>query len=97
MPTYISLLNWTDQGIRNVKQAPERARQAEQLAQQLGGRIISAYLTMGQYDLVVVLEAPDDETVARAMLTLGAQGNVRTTTLKAFNREELERIIGSLG
>ena len=97
MPTYISLLNWTDQGIRNVKQAPERARQAEQLAQQLGGRIISVYLTMGQYDLVVVLEAPDDETVARAMLTLGAQGNVRTTTLKAFNREELERIIGSLG
>jgi uncharacterized protein with GYD domain len=97
MPTYISLLSWTDQGIRNLKQAPDRARQAEQLAQQMGGKLTGVYLTMGQYDIVTIFEAPDDEAAARMLLTLGSQGNVRTTTLKAFSRDELERIVRSVG
>ncbi len=96
MATYLLLCNWTDQGIRNVQEAPNRARQAEGLAEQLGCKIGSVYLTMGQYDLAVRVEAPDDATMARYALSLGTQGNIRTTTLKAFPREEFEQIIHSL-
>lgn len=96
MPTYIMLTQWTDQGIRTVKDAPNRVRQAEQAFQQLGARMTAWYLTMGEYDNAAIIEAPDDETMARIALTLGSQGNVRTTTLKAFSRDEFERIVGSL-
>jgi uncharacterized protein with GYD domain len=97
MPTYIVLSKWTDQGIRDVKGTPERLRQYEQTGQSLGVRLAAWYLTMGEYDNVAIVEAPDDETMARIALTLGSQGNVRTTTLKAFSRDEFERIVRSLG
>ena len=97
MPTYVTLLNYTDQGIRNAKGSPERQQQAEERLRQLGGRFVGHYLTMGIYDYVLVWEAPDDETAARYMLTLGASGNVRSTTLKAFPQEQFQSILGSLG
>ena len=97
MPTYVTLLNYTDQGIRNAKASPERQQQAEVRLQQLGGRFIGHYLTMGDYDFVLVWEAPDDETAARYMLTLGSSGNVRTKTLKAFPQEQFQDILRSLG
>ena len=97
MPTYVTLLSYSDQGIRNATGSPERQRQAEERLRQLGGRFIGHYLTMGIYDYVLVWEAPDDETAARYMLTLGASGNVRSTTLKAFPQEQFQSILGSLG
>jgi uncharacterized protein with GYD domain len=97
LPTYISLLNYTDQGIRNVKGSPERQQQAEEQLRQLGGRFIGNYLTMGAYDYVVVWEAPDDEAAARLMLTVCSAGNVRTTTLKAFPQDQFRDILRSLG
>jgi uncharacterized protein with GYD domain len=96
MATYITLLNYTDQGIRTAKGSPERQRQAEERLRQLGGRFIGHYMTMGQYDNVLVWEAPDDEAAARFMLGLGAAGNVRTTTLKAFPQDQARTILNSL-
>ena len=92
MPRYIQLYNWTDQGVRNAKESPNRIRQAAQSLEQLGGKLIDISLTMGEYDLVGVLEAPNDEVVARFALTLGGSGNVRTTTLKAFSLDEFEQL-----
>ena len=97
MPNYIVLGTFTDQGIRNAKGSPERQQQAEEQLRQLGGRFIENYLTMGKHDFVLVWEAPDDETAARFMLHLGSAGNVRTTTLKAFPRDQASSILGSLG
>ena len=91
MATYISLLNYTDQGIRNAKGSPERQQKAEEQLRQLGGRIIENYLTMGEHDYVLVWEAPDDEAATRFMLSLGAAGNVRSKTLKAFPRGNCTR------
>ena len=96
MPRYIQLYNWTDQGVRNAKESPNRIRQAAQSLEQLGGKLIDISLTMGQYDLVGVVEAPNDEVVARFALTLGGSGNVRTTTLKAFSLDEFEQLARSL-
>ena len=96
MPRYIQLYNWTDQGVRNAKESPNRIRQAAQSLEQLGGKLIDISLTMGEYDLVGVLEAPNDEVVARFALTLGGAGNVRTTTLKAFSMDEFEQLARSL-
>jgi len=97
MPTYVTLINYTDQGIRNAKDSPERQQQAEERLQQLGGRFIENYLTMGEYDYVLVWEAPDDETAARFMLALGSSGNVRSKTLKAFPHDQAQAILRSLG
>jgi len=96
MATYLLLCNWTEQGLRSIKEAPERRRRATQLAEQLGCKIIAVFMTLGQYDLAIRVEAPDDETLARWALTIAAQGNLRTTTLKAFPADEFERIVGSV-
>src|SRR5262245_36559437 len=96
MATYLLLCNWTDQGIRNIKEAPERRRRATELADRLGCKVIGIFVTMGPYDLALRIEAPDDETIARFALSVGAQGNLRTTTLKAYPPEEFEQIINSL-
>lgn len=97
MATYVVLVNFTEQGIRGIKEIPERWRAVDQLAQQHGGKVTALYLTMGAYDAVGVLEAPDDEAVARVMLTIGMRGNVRTTTLRAYPRAEAEKLAQSLG
>jgi uncharacterized protein with GYD domain len=96
MPRYIQLYNWTDQGVRNAKESPNRIRQAAQALEQLGGKLIDISLTMGQYDLVGVVDAPNDEVVARFALRLAGLGNVRTTTLKAFSLDEFEQLARSL-
>jgi uncharacterized protein with GYD domain len=96
MPTYITLLNWTDQGVRAVKESPQRLDAAKEAITQVGGRFVGFYMVFGDYDLVSIVEAPDDETYARFLLTLAAQGNVRTKTLKAFTEDEYRRILASL-
>ena len=96
MSTYILLIDYTQQGIENVKESPARLDKVRDLLQTLGGEVKDFYLTMGSHDIVVVIEAPDDETVARFVLTAGSHGNVRTTTLKAFSEDQFRSIIGSL-
>jgi uncharacterized protein with GYD domain len=96
MPTYIALMKYTEQGIANVKAGPSRLDSGRKAFKKLGVKIKDTYLTMGRYDLVCMVEAPDDETFARAMLTLGSQGNVQTETLKAFNEAEFRKIVDSI-
>jgi uncharacterized protein with GYD domain len=97
MPTYVSLFNWTDQGIRSVKETVQRRDQADALAERHGVRIEQVYWTVGPYDLVTIVEAPDDESVTAMLLELGSAGNLRTTTLRAYDREEMSGIIQRLG
>jgi len=96
MPTYIALLNYTDQGAKNMKGAPERVLAARQAVENMRGRFDSYRLTLGEYDAVVTIDAPDDEAYATFVLNVAAQGNIRTTTLKAFSEEESFRILGNL-
>ena len=96
MPTYVSLINYTDQGIRNIKDSPKRLDAAKKLLKDMGGEIKAVYLTMGSYDLVTVAEAPSDETVAKFVLTLASGGNVRTVTLKAFPEAEYRKLVSTL-
>ncbi len=96
MPTYISLINYTEQGIRDIKDAPKRVTAAKKLLASMGGKMRGYYLTLGSYDIVTVAEAPDDETAAKFVLTIAAAGNVRTTTLKAFPEADFRKIIDSL-
>ncbi|MEU3829286.1 GYD domain-containing protein [Streptomyces sp. NPDC029080] len=93
MPTYVTLLSWTDQGARNYKDTAKRAETFGSAVQNLGAKLLSIFWTVGPYDLVAIVEAPDDETATAALLQLGGAGNVRSTTLRAFDREEMERII----
>src|SRR5918997_4144606 len=97
MPTYVSLLNFTDQGIRNVRDTLERGRRTEELAQKHNMRIEQIYWTVGPYDIVVIAEASDEESAAAFLLELGSAGNVRTTTLRAYSREEMSGIIERIG
>ena len=97
MPTYISLASWTDQGIRKVKDGPKRLDAAKKMIKDVGGELRGFYMTMGAYDLVTIVEAPNDEAVAKMLLTIGGLGNVRTTTLRAFTEAETRKIIASLG
>jgi uncharacterized protein with GYD domain len=96
MPTYISLLNFTDQGIRTVAETLERADAAAELAQKHGGSL-QLYWTVGPYDLVGIIEAPDDESATAFLLEAASRGNVRTTTLRAYDREQMSGILQRLG
>lgn len=96
MPTYISMLRYTQQGINNVKSAPARIDAAKEAYKKAGGELKALYLTLGQYDLVVVAEMPNDEAVARMALALGSQGNIRSETMRAFTETEFRKIVGSL-
>ena len=96
MPSYLSLINWTDQGIRGVKDSPKRVDAAKQAVQAAGGRMIFFYMTMGDHDLATLTEFPDDEAAARFLLTLGSMGNVRSKTLRAFTEDEFRSIVGGL-
>lgn len=96
MPTYIALINWTQQGAAKVKESPNRLDSGREAFRKFGVEIKDTYLTMGRYDLVCVIEGPDDETVARALLTLGSQGNVRTETLKAWTEDDFRKIVGTV-
>ncbi len=96
MATFISLLGFTDQGIRKVKQTTKRADAFKAMARKTGVTVKDIYWTVGAYDVVIVMEAPDDESATAALLTLGALGNVRTQTLRAFSAAEMSRIIGKM-
>jgi uncharacterized protein with GYD domain len=96
MPTYVALENWTDKGIRTVKDLSQRADSAGQLAQKHGCSL-QLYWTMGPYDVVAIVEAPDDESASAFLLEVGSLGNVRTTTLRAYDREEMSSLLGRLG
>jgi uncharacterized protein with GYD domain len=97
MATYIMLANWTDQGIRSVKDSPNRLDAAKKALKDLGGDFKSFFMTMGEYDMVAIYEAPDDAAGAKFALQLAKQGNVRTKTLKAFPETDYRKIIGSVG
>ena len=97
MPTYVTLMNWTDQGVRTAKETVQRRDQADALAEKHGARIEEVYWTVGPYDIVAILEAPDDESATAMLLELGSQGNLRTTTLRAYGHDEMSRIIERLG
>ena len=96
MPTYVMLANWTDQGARQVKESPKRVDTARRALSEMGGEFKSLYMTMGDYDLIVIYEAPDDAVAARFTLLLGEMGSVRTRTLKAFPEAAYREIIHSL-
>jgi len=97
VPTYVLLANWTDQGIRGVKESPRRLDTAKKALKDMGGEFKSVFLTLGDYDLVVIYEAPDDAVAARFNLQLGMLGNIRTRTMKAFPEAAYREIITSLG
>ena len=96
MPTYITLLRYTQQGIAKIKDSPKRLDAGRKAFKKTGVEIKDTYLLMGRYDLLCVIEGPDDESVARALLSLGSQGNVQTETLKAWNEEEFRKITKSI-
>ena len=93
MATYIVLLDYTDKGIRDIHDSPQRADNFNHFAEKHGAKISSQYWTIGSHDGVFVMEAPDDEAAASVLLHLGAAGNVRTTTLRAFNWAEAQQLI----
>jgi uncharacterized protein with GYD domain len=96
MATYIILINWTQKGIENVKDSPSRLDTAKKAFQAAGSKIKEFYLVTGRYDMVLVAEAPDNETVAKLALAIGSAGAIRTETLQAFTEEEYRKIIASL-
>jgi uncharacterized protein with GYD domain len=93
MPTYLGLYNWTDQGVKSVKETITRTQQARAAAERAGGHVIAAYWVQGAYDLVAIADFPDDETASAFALTLGASGNARTHTMRLFSEEEMQRIL----
>lgn len=97
MTTYVMLANWTDQGVLKVKDSPKRLDAAKKLLKEMSGEFKLFFLTMGEYDIVAIYEAPDDAVAARFNLQLGMLGNIRTRTLKAFPEAAYREIISSLG
>ena len=96
MPTYIMLANWTEQGVRGIKESPRRLDSAKKLLKEAGGEFKTFYLTMGDYDMLAIYEAPDDAVAARFVLQVAQLGNIRTRTLKAFPEAAYREIIASL-
>jgi uncharacterized protein with GYD domain len=96
MITYVVLINWTEIGVKNVRDSPARLDAARKLLGEMGGSFKDVYLTMGEYDMVVIAEASDDAVMARFALKLAVQGNVRTKTMKAFPEAAYREIIASL-
>jgi uncharacterized protein with GYD domain len=96
MGTYIALSSFTDQGIRNVKDSTKRAEAVQAAAKKFGANMTQIYWTLGHYDLVAIIEAPDDESATAFALAIGAAGNVRTQTLRAFSKDEMNGILGKM-
>ncbi len=96
MPTYITLLRWTSQGLQNIKESPSRLEAARQSFQRAGVTMKAFYIVAGRYDMVTISEAPDDTAMAKATLSLGSRGAVQTETLRAFTEDEYRNIIASL-
>src|SRR2546421_10656428 len=96
MARYISLIQFTEQGIRNVKDTVKRGDAAIAEAEKMGMKIIEEFWTMGAYDVVVMFDAPDDETVSAFLLKIGSMGNVKSQTLRAFRKQEMEGVLAKL-
>jgi uncharacterized protein with GYD domain len=96
MPTFIIMLNWTEQGIRNVKEAPKRAAASRELAKKLGVEIKQVFLTSGEADVLLVAETASGDNVAKFCMALGSQGNVRTRTVRAWPEAEFTKMVGEL-
>jgi uncharacterized protein with GYD domain len=92
MPTFICFLNWTDQGAKNAKDAAKRAQASRSMAEKLGGKVLSGYVTSGQYDAVVTLELPNGEAMMKFASAISAMGNARTTTARAYTPEEFSKL-----
>ena len=96
MPAYISLFNFTEQGIHTAKDTLKRAEAARAAAAAAGGRVIGIWYLMGQYDGIIISESPDEATAVRQLISAGMQGNTRTVTMRAFSEEEMAAIMGGL-
>ncbi len=96
MATYIGLMKLTEQGVKSIKETPGRVEANRKRMQEQGIEIKSWFLTMGRYDVVTVVEAPSDEAIVKAVLTIAGQGNVRTETLRAYSLEETKKIVAGL-
>jgi uncharacterized protein with GYD domain len=96
MPTYVILMNLTDQGIKNIKDAPARIKEQIKSLEAAGGKLLAFYAVIGPNDYVAILEGPGDEAAMAQLLALGMAGNVRTTTMKAFTTEQFSEIVKKL-
>jgi uncharacterized protein with GYD domain len=96
MSNYVLLIDWTEQGIKNVKDTVKRAKSFEDAIEKAGGKSLGFYYTIGRYDMVAIVQAPTDEAIASVLFSLGSLGNVRTETLKAFSTNEAANIIEKL-
>jgi len=96
MPTYIALLKWTQQGLQNIKQSPARLDAARKGFEAAGVKMKDFYMVTGRYDMIAILDAPDDAAVAKAILSSTSQGSITSETIRAFTEEEYRRIIGGL-
>ena len=92
MPTFICFLNWTDQGAKNAKEANKRFQASKSLAEKLGGKLLSAYVTTGQYDVVVTLDMPNGEAMAKFASAISGSGNARTTTVRGYTPDEFSKL-----
>jgi len=96
MPTYVNLAKWTEQGVRNVKDTVTRNQQVRAAVEQAGGRVIGTWWTQGTYDIVGVFDFPDDESAIAMAIATAMVGNLRTETLRAYNADEMQRILQRL-
>ncbi len=96
MPMYITLAKWTQEGVEKIKESPARLDAFKQLVKSAGGEVKGFYMVLGQYDIVTVTEAPDDEAVAKVALATASKGSLKTETLRAFTEDEYRKIIGAL-
>jgi len=96
MPTYISLVNYTQQGIEKIKESPSRLDAVKKVYEAAGGKLLQFYLVMGRYDVVVIGEAPDDKAAAKIALIIGSKGSVKTETFRAFTEDEYRKIVAGL-
>jgi uncharacterized protein with GYD domain len=96
MPTYITLISYTQRGVENMKESPARLDAAKEVFKSMGAELKAFYLAMGRYDAVVISEGPNDETATKLALTIGGAGAVRTETMRVFNEDEYRRLVSEL-
>jgi len=96
MPTFVGMLSWTDQGVRTVKDTPKRIQAARERAKKLGVEIKQVFLTTGEFDILVIAEANDGDSMAKMAMAAGAEGNVRTRTVRAWTEAEIAKLISEL-
>ena len=96
MTTYILLISWTQKGIENIKDGPDRLDAAKKMFQSMGAELKEFYLVTGQYDMVVICEVPDDETAVKLALSIGSKGSIRTESLRAFSEDQYREFVAAL-